>query len=1448
MPCPSLRLRRTAFSSFFFNVSLVSSSLNSVSYRSLSGVLLPPLTHSLSCHCFFSLFQVRHATRPECVDMLGTVDRIDYDGDRVLKVVLCFPSRPGLDGDVVKEVSTCERIGHGSFGTVYRAIADGYPRLALKISTGKATRLRQELEVLSRVCTKGKLLLPRFEFGALNKTADLIVIGMELCVPCTLHDLLLSTRLTSEADMLFMGYQVAQAVDAVHSENCIHRDIKLQNLVFDLDGNLKLIDFGLSCPSLKPPPGDVVAGTVSFMAPEMAHNALHKDKRVSVGAAADVWSLGIVLFSIFTQRNPYPSLESTTATGSTSRPATGAFSTAGDEEDEEEEEVEGKASGPDHVAKRTASKQRSLNEQLLRRVAAGEWRWPVGCAVSEDLKRLVSAILVKNPDDRPTVRDVLRNKLWNLRRRCPPTAVTAFLGTQDDFFVSHDEAQLMRAVEQRSAGVNASLLNSSRVHSPDASGATNGSTATDGSGNARHGAEGGTHGGDSPTRAAGSLKVVEKPEYEVDGVPALQVYDVRASARKTSKPIRDISQVIADENAKRKGDATRSRSRRRATDGAEKSRGVAKSAPNSRASSVAGHLGGSGNGQQSEGRGRNGGRNAASQPAPAGVEEDLDALLSSIPTKASAAEGEGSDSTPGSSHSGDVSAANAHEDEEEGGSVTPTASAVTVSTTATSGVAGGKSVLDTSQVTATNEEEAEQTKTTTVVDSSSDGDDGAVACLDKSFSLVDDSEMDEESTHQRRGVRSRLRSARTASGASRPQGEGASQPRGRCAPTGSRTRGPRDPSLRESSTSILGGGTTLATATTSNATAAVAVRAGPPRKTSVKRTARAVTPRTSPALSTRADSPAKQAVVVSGASSTPLAAPPVVLEVEKRVTTAATVTKQKPNPLLPVSRRVQTWNSSVNGSDSGSHVAGGAGFTSPAKAKHLQKPLQDDGEASVAAKRALITQEEEEAAERALLAGSMLIQHEWLLSSFRLVIEEDQERYNMTWLAAEQAKSASHPHKFKEVMRVTSSKYKYGFVCDMCDYDYLPVGTKLHYFHCTCGRDLCPECYDEYRKQCTCSCCRKVHANRMALDEHLQQQRGHAAVSGTKRPRAQTSPVKLIRKGSAVSQASSANASAGTTTTLRRRGRNAAEDSSDTADEDDGVDVEEEENTAPKGGARAGKGSSRMSIAAMYQKSEQPSKPSGQSREAHDGGRIVVKKAIEKVPDGPWRPFARLRTERHEAAPQLPTPEERAALLNGEWIRHFYLFPTSENGEEPYAFVYHAQPGRTGAIFLTNEFPMHSAVFAMLERQFFVVDHVSIAEGEDTTRATTLLRAKGHPELGIAYQALQEIVAYDANMLKQRRAPGTVSVCQAPRSAYSCHGDPFLYVRWFRFNEDRTLSAFLLSNGAVQVFVNNEYELRWFEEHRKFLVRCNGVCEMVNDSTFTLAPAINHLLYDAFDT
>jgi serine/threonine protein kinase len=1408
--------------------------------------------------------------------MLGTVEEIDYDGDRVRTVVLRFPALRAGDAEVVKEVRACERIGQGSFGTVYRAVCEDYPRLALKISTGKSTRLRQELDVLSRVCTKGRLLLPRFEFGALNKTADLIVIGMELCVPSTLHDLLLSTRITSEAEMLFMAYQVVQAVSYVHEEGCIHRDIKLQNFVFDLDGNLKLIDFGLACNSLNPPAGDVVAGTVSFMSPEMAHNALHKERRVSVGVAADVWSLGIVLFSIFTQRNPYPLVEPTTSSSSAPRNRSSSAGANGETASPHEAPSPhgGNSSGRN---KNDLSAQQRMNEQLLRRVASGDWQWPVGVGVSEDLKQLVNSILITNPDKRPTVAQILQNKLWNLRRRYPPAAVVAFLGVQDDFLLSHDEAHLLRAVEERSAGVTASLMHS-RMQSPDNASSAS-SPPNDAAG--RGGADRSGHrtrsisshqlinntgaalgedeqqqrplSGTTTPPLRSSLKVVQRGgEGGVDGAVAVQVYDVRASTRKRSKPIREISIVMAEETAKRH--QARSRGQRGQTSApvVKTTTTAAFSAPVSRRPSRASSLiAGDEGGEEGELR----------RASSMGVSLQLPPSSRTTPAMVLDHWAEGKDGKAGQD-SDDVVVEVPRPLQKTASLYVSLSRSQQQQQRCADGTNASPSRED-------NEEEAEEAKA-----AGTDG--GKESFIDTATSAAEASAAGASASTEL------LISMTASSTASKPSGAvlggGEGQRCGSVELVESNSYGARHPVLGD---------------TQDDNQAQQQQRQGS-RSVMTHRKGRATTSDTrsrdtslwqaSSSILHGATRPHSQSLSTAAPSAT-----------EREVKMA----------VAESSARRATVSAEADTNDHCIACSGGATLPEPSPAKPSSQQPSTRAQ-RVALELSLNVLWQDEADHRRYLSSALLIEHEWLLASFRLTIEEDQERYNVTWLAEEQEKSAAHPHRFKEMTRVTSKKYQYGFVCDLCDYEFLPDGPDekdLHYFHCPCGRDLCPDCFEEYQRQCTCSCCRVVHQNSCVLRQHLQETGGVQLYGGLKgiargaaaeKSKMKEKDVDVEVLGGAPShrrgrgcrseQLSNGHTKSPTAAVASRKGIRAAKDTGRRRRRGGGgaaagpdttldVDVDEDQEIAQ---IRL----PRMSVAAMQQERVVPASAQGSSRRGrgaaestHVKGAIaapppqqqlpedmeVKQRPVEHLPEGPWRPFARFKKDRKEEAARQPTPEERNALLNGEWIRYFYLFPNTTpdarrggagevaDDEDPYALVYHAQPGRTGAVFLTSDFPMHSAVFSMLERQFFVVDQVDTVDGADATRATSLLRAKGQADLKIAFQALQDIVAYDTNMMKQQRTPGTVSVYQAPRSAYSCNGEPFLYVRWFRFNEDRTLSAFLLSNGAVQMFVNNEYELRWFDESRKFIIRYNGVCELVEDNMFTLAPAINHLLYDSFD-
>ncbi|KAM3762391.1 hypothetical protein ACB098_01G341700 [Castanea mollissima] len=100
-----------------------------------------------------------------------------------------------------------------------------------------------------------------------------------------------------EARKLFQ--QLIDAVDYCHNKGVYHRDLKPENLLMDHKGNLKVSDFGLS--ALQKPGGilTTACGSPCYVAPELLLNKGYD------GAAADVWSCGVILFEILAGHLPF---------------------------------------------------------------------------------------------------------------------------------------------------------------------------------------------------------------------------------------------------------------------------------------------------------------------------------------------------------------------------------------------------------------------------------------------------------------------------------------------------------------------------------------------------------------------------------------------------------------------------------------------------------------------------------------------------------------------------------------------------------------------------------------------------------------------------------------------------------------------------------------------------------------------------------------------------------------------------------------------------------------------------------------------------------------------------------------------------------------------------------------------------------------------------------------
>ena len=137
-----------------------------------------------------------------------------------------------------------------------------------------------------------------YDFGS---AGELIFVTMEL-VPGSTLDSLTKERSDLELDAkIEMFREILSGLEAAHETGIIHRDLKPQNVMVTPEGRAVIMDFGiareLSTDEISTTTSEVI-GTPAYMAPErMLGNAV--DQR------ADIYSLGVILFELATQRRPF---------------------------------------------------------------------------------------------------------------------------------------------------------------------------------------------------------------------------------------------------------------------------------------------------------------------------------------------------------------------------------------------------------------------------------------------------------------------------------------------------------------------------------------------------------------------------------------------------------------------------------------------------------------------------------------------------------------------------------------------------------------------------------------------------------------------------------------------------------------------------------------------------------------------------------------------------------------------------------------------------------------------------------------------------------------------------------------------------------------------------------------------------------------------------------------
>jgi serine/threonine protein kinase len=212
---------------------------------------------------------------------------------------------PGLEGKTLNQYQLRRLVGRGGMADVYEGYDEQYGRVvAVKVFK------REDEDMLYRFIREARFmsalhnehLVPIYDSGQCMVAGyPRFYIVMPFMIGGTLRARIRrSPLLLVEACHYLRG--IADALDYIHHEGIIHRDIKSSNVLLDAEGNCYLADFGIArtvTDSSQLTSTGSILGTVDYVAPEL-FEANRKANDLS-----DLYSLGVLLFEMVTGKLPF---------------------------------------------------------------------------------------------------------------------------------------------------------------------------------------------------------------------------------------------------------------------------------------------------------------------------------------------------------------------------------------------------------------------------------------------------------------------------------------------------------------------------------------------------------------------------------------------------------------------------------------------------------------------------------------------------------------------------------------------------------------------------------------------------------------------------------------------------------------------------------------------------------------------------------------------------------------------------------------------------------------------------------------------------------------------------------------------------------------------------------------------------------------------------------------